>query len=261
MNSAELQDAEKQESNSQWDILIPDSVDNDFFSKNAFAERMNKCLNSINADSFMDVIRGYRKHLSVFQQKFSKEQFREKYDNSPDLLNVYAFSVLVKDYLSKHLRVGGVDLEIKKKDYNNTAGGHLNIRTGKIYINFDYHTNGTLGDVAKTIAHEMWHVKQAVSSIEEHEDGSVTRTPYFNALLINYTRASSDYDSYYNQDVEKEAREFADAFERKIFSDNPSYEAWMQERYGFPSEYYGRLATDIFFDSIVPDYWYDEQEY
>ena len=234
----------------QWDILTHKEDDEGFFSEEASAERMNQYLSSINADDFMSVVRGYRKHLNDFRQRLSEKRFKEKYDDNPDLLNVYAFSGLVKDYLSKQLEITGLDLEIKQKEYNNTEGGHLNIKDGKIYINFDYNRRGTLGDIAKVIAHEMWHAKQALSSFEMSENGSTNKTPYFDALFANYQESSSEYEGYYNQAVEKEARAFADAFERKIFSDNPSYETWMQERYCFSAEYYGRLATDKYFDSL-----------
>ena len=259
MESIKQPNTENPKDNNQWDILTPND-DKEFFSKEASLKRMNQYLDSINADDFMAIIRGYRKHLDEFQQKFSEEQFKEKYDDNPDLLNIYAFSSLIKDYLSKHLEISGIDLEIKQKEYNNAEGGHLNIKEGKIYINFDYHKHGTLGDVAKVMAHEMWHAKQALSSFEKDKDGSTIKTPYFDALFKDYQKSDSDYDSYHDQPVEKEARDFADAFERKIFSDNPSYEAWMQERYGLPSEFYGRLATDRYFESLddLVNNWYGE---
>lgn len=255
MESIKSQGAAESKIDNQWDILNSDENNKEFFSEAASAERIDQYLDSVSSDEFMAIIRGYRKHLDDFRQRFSEEQFKDKYDNNPDLLNVYAFSSLMKDYLSKKLEITGIDLEIRRKDYNNTEGGHINLKEGKVYINFNYHKCGTLGDVTKTMAHEMWHAKQALSSFEYNEDGiTVAKTPYYDALFKNYQEVGSD--GYFDQAVEREAREFADAFERKTFSDNPSYDSWIQERYGFTSEYYGRLATDKYFDSL--DDWYDE---
>ena len=131
MKSIERPNTENSDNNNQWNILAHEKNNEEFFSEEASAQRINHYLNSINADDFMAVIRGYRKHLDNFQKKFSEQKFQEKYDNNPDLLNVYAFSSLIKDYLSKHLEVNGVDFEIKKEDYDNTKGGHLNIKEGK----------------------------------------------------------------------------------------------------------------------------------
>ena len=228
----------------EWSDLSAELERKDFFSEEAFADRMNQYLESVDADGFMSVIRGYRKHLDGFQQKFSNSRFAEKYDNNPDLLNVYAFSTLVKDYLSNCLEIKGLDLEIKEKDFNNTEGGHINLRSGKIYVNFDYHRYGTLEDVTKVIAHEIWHARQAISAFKMEEDGSAIKTPYYDALFVNYQNSTTNHEDYYNQAVEREARMFADAFQCKIFSANSSYEVWMQEKYGLPAEYYGRLATD-----------------
>ena len=57
------------------------------------------------------------------------------------------------------------------------------------------------------MAHEMWHAKQALSSFEYDEDGiTVAKTPYYDALFKNYQEAGSD--GYFDQAVEREAREF-----------------------------------------------------
>lgn len=266
MKSVESQNAggtgnDGRENGEQWSILNPERDREDFFSEAASAERMAPYLDSIESSEFMSIIRGYRKHLDYYRQRFSEEQFKEKYDNNPDLLGIYAFASLVKDYLSSKMKLPRLDLEIKQKDdYCDTRNGCVNFREGKIYIDC-YQWGRTLGDIAKTMAHEMWHVEQALSSFEIREDGSlVKKNPYFDALFKNYHgHRSGNFDDYYNQYVEREARAFADAFERKIFSDNSSYVVWMWKSRGdFPPEYYARLATDDYWTDYKYDYQYDQ---
>lgn len=94
MKSIERPNTENSDNNNQWDILAHEKNNEEFFSEEASAQRMNHYLNSINADNFMAVIRGYRKHLDNFQKNFLKRNFRKNMTITPTYLMSMPSAVL-----------------------------------------------------------------------------------------------------------------------------------------------------------------------
>jgi len=97
-----------------------------------------------------------------------------------------------------------------RDDMEDGSYGGYNSDTNKIEINVNM--LGDSHEAADTISHEMWHAYQEQAA----NDPNNPRAEEYREGFDNYITPDIDFESYENQMVEAEAREYAQGFKNRL---------------------------------------------
>jgi len=144
--------------------------------------------------------------LLLQENEWKKLSTKEKLNVLQIIANIEAHSL----GLPNELNVGTANLE----EY--TRGSYLD-GTHTIYINLTHLENDSVYEVLNTCCHEAYHSYQyrVVDTYNESDKKLQNLMIYKKAVLYaeefnNYIDSCNDFDSYYHQDCESDAREYAE---------------------------------------------------
>lgn len=143
--------------------------------------------------------------INVHAEEVNREQIfewfrQDNWENEDDTFRKAACLFLIQD-LSKELMIDVPKVDFM--DFENDLYGTTSMGSKVIRLNTDYIYSGS--DMLDTCAHELRHIWQSVQMNADTEYGII-----FKDAWSNYTKIEEDYDKYYENLIEADARGYAD---------------------------------------------------